>query len=447
MFSGLLNGAWQNGVITYFANCKRGMTGFLMSFPNSIGYISLSYATDASITYAKVENKAGYFVLPNISTVQQSIDFYLNTTTSLVFPLIDSPTPMSYPISLFTYFIFHSDNVDNCYSMAEFVSYIRWIYNKEDAVEMCSTSGFVPLSERLIRDVETKIIKDLTCGGHTIVKLLENQKVVYREESGTLSISVSVIVIVLTCSLVSVLFLTFIQWRRNKNLNKNSWRIDIQDITFYFDEMLRRKTNSDDSFDLYINEEDNVDLDKIIQWPGKWKCHTIGLRLEELKKMNDFKQDQQRAILSMQDVIHSNVLRFYGLTELDGITYVISDYCSKGSLFDIIHDFRFNFSLHFNISLAVDIASGMNFLHSQNIIHGNLNSFCCLIDLRWTVKISDWEYTKMQCAFQKVNEKKKSGGKRKKGYNGTEKCLRQFLGCTRIVEMYNERFFNRIRCI
>ena len=136
------------------------------------------------ITYAKVENKAGYFVLPNISTIQESIDFYLNTTTSLVFPLIDSPAPMSYPISLFTYFIFHSDNVDNCYSMAEFVSYIRWIYNNEDAVKMCSTSGFVPLSERLIRDVETKIIKDLTCGGHTIVKLLEDQKVVNREESG-----------------------------------------------------------------------------------------------------------------------------------------------------------------------------------------------------------------------------------------------------------------------
>ena len=168
MFSGLLNGALQNGVITYFANCNRGMTGFLMSFPNSVGYISLSYATDASITYAKVENKAGYFVLPNISTIQESIDFYLNTTTSLVFPLIGSPAPMSYPISLFTYFIFHSDNVDNCYSMAEFVSYIRWIYNNEDAVKMCSTSGFVPLSERLIRDVETKIIKDLTCGGQTV---------------------------------------------------------------------------------------------------------------------------------------------------------------------------------------------------------------------------------------------------------------------------------------
>ena len=165
---------------------------------------------------------------------------------------------------------------------------------------------------------------------------------------------------------------------------------------------------------MYINEEDNVDLDKIIQWPGKWKCHTIGLRIEELKKLDDFKQDQQRAIISMQDVIHSNVLRFFRLTELDGITYVISDYCSKGSPFDTIHDFRFNFSLHFNISLALDIASGMNFLQSQNIIHGNLNSFCCLIDFRWTVKISDWEYTKMQCAFQKVNEKKKS---RERGRN------------------------------
>lgn len=62
---------------------------------------------------------------------------------------------------------------------------------------------------------------------------------------------------------------------------------------------------------------------------------------------------------------------------------------------DVLRDDRLNLSNEFKFSVASDVANGMAFLHSRNIHHGHLRSSCCLIDAKWTVKISDWEYSKL----------------------------------------------------
>ena len=39
-------------------------------------------------------------------------------------------------------------------------------------------------------------------------------------------------------------------------------------------------------------------------------------------------------------LLHVNVVRFYGLTELDTERYVIGEYCNKGSMVDIIQNVK-----------------------------------------------------------------------------------------------------------
>ncbi|CAL1541963.1 unnamed protein product [Lymnaea stagnalis] len=104
----------------------------------------------------------------------------------------------------------------------------------------------------------------------------------------------------------------------------------------------------------------------------------------------------KKAMLWMRDtIINTNIVRFYGLTDLDGDRYVIGDYCSKGTILDVIQNGKYNLTNDFKLSLAVEIASGMAFLHVNGVVHGMLTSYCCLLDNRWTVKISDWEYVKL----------------------------------------------------
>ena len=45
-------------------------------------------------------------------------------------------------------------------------------------------------------------------------------------------------------------------------------------------------------------------------------------------------------------------------------------------------------SFNFRFSFASDIARGMHYLHSHKIFHGRLTSNNCVVDDRWTVKIT-----------------------------------------------------------
>lgn len=67
---------------------------------------------------------------------------------------------------------------------------------------------------------------------------------------------------------------------------------------------------------------------------------------------------------------------------------IISEYCSKGSLNDVLLNDDVPLNWNFRFSFAGDIARGMAFLHSHCITHGRLTSSNCVIDDRWTTKIT-----------------------------------------------------------
>ncbi len=54
--------------------------------------------------------------------------------------------------------------------------------------------------------------------------------------------------------------------------------------------------------------------------------------------------------------------------------YIVSEYCSKGPLSDILKDEKYNLTNDFKFSLSNDIANGLSFLHSKNVVHGHLKS-------------------------------------------------------------------------
>ncbi|GFR70151.1 guanylate cyclase [Elysia marginata] len=93
-------------------------------------------------------------------------------------------------------------------------------------------------------------------------------------------------------------------------------------------------------------------------------------------------------MLWMRDsLINSNVVRFYGLTDLHDGKYVIEDFCSKGTVLDVLQNGKYNLNTDFKMSVALEIASGMSFLHVNSIVHGMLRSTCCWLDNKWTVKV------------------------------------------------------------
>ena len=86
---------------------------------------------------------------------------------------------------------------------------------------------------------------------------------------------------------------------------------------------------------------------------------------------------------------HPNLCKFIGAVVRDPvIVAIISEYCPKGSLNDVLQNDDIPLNWGFRLSFAYDIALAMAYLHSKRIYHGHLKSSNCVIDDRWVVKIT-----------------------------------------------------------
>ena len=95
--------------------------------------------------------------------------------------------------------------------------------------------------------------------------------------------------------------------------------------------------------------------------------------------------------LQMKDLQHTHVVRFVGACFEPPNCCIISEYCPKGSLQDILENDEIKLDWMFRYSLMHDIIKGVAYLHSSEMhIHGNLKSSNCVVDSRFVLKVTDF---------------------------------------------------------
>lgn len=116
----------------------------------------------------------------------------------------------------------------------------------------------------------------------------------------------------------------------------------------------------------------------------------------------------------MKDIHHEHLVKFYGACVDPPNCCILTEYCPKGSLQDILENDQIKLDWMFKISLMHDIVrvsfksiaahlkshlnsfnlifeKGMHYLHSTDIrSHGNLKSSNCVVDSRFVLKIADF---------------------------------------------------------
>lgn len=118
-------------------------------------------------------------------------------------------------------------------------------------------------------------------------------------------------------------------------------------------------------------------------------------------------------IFQMKDIHHEHLVKFYGACVDSPNCCILTEYCPKGSLQDILENEQIKLDWMFKISLMHDIVrvsnfhsehfcqstpitllllfQGMHYLHSTDIrSHGNLKSSNCVVDSRFVLKIADF---------------------------------------------------------
>ena len=81
---------------------------------------------------------------------------------------------------------------------------------------------------------------------------------------------------------------------------------------------------------------------------------------------------------------------FLGASVDHGTIAILTSYCARGSLSDVLSNKDLHIDHMFISSLVSDILKGLIYLHDSDITHGNLTSSKCLVDSRWICQITDY---------------------------------------------------------
>ncbi|XP_062897932.1 atrial natriuretic peptide receptor 1-like [Mobula hypostoma] len=218
----------------------------------------------------------------------------------------------------------------------------------------------------------------------------------------------SIIVILILLIITSSSILAYRRFRLEKELASELWRIRWEDIQLSNLEKNLRSAGSrltlslrGSNFGSFLSNEGQY---QVYAKTGYYKGNIVAI-----KHINRRRVELTRNVLfelkHMRDVQNEHLTRFIGVCiDLPNIC-IVTEYCPRGSLQDILENESITLDWMFRYSLINDIVKGMAFLHNSVIgCHGNLKSSNCVVDSRFVLKIADYGLATFRCTLSSEDQ-------------------------------------------
>ncbi|NWU88835.1 ANPRB protein, partial [Upupa epops] len=133
----------------------------------------------------------------------------------------------------------------------------------------------------------------------------------------------------------------------------------------------------------------NVSRKQHFTQTGTYDGRTVAIK-KIMKRAFTLSKSIRKEVKQVRELDHLNLCKFIGgCIEVPNIA-IVTEYCPKGSLSDVLLNEDIPLNWGFRFSFATDIAQGMAYLHHHKMYHGRLKSTNCVIDDRWVCKIADY---------------------------------------------------------
>uniref|UniRef100_A0A4W6DTF3 Guanylate cyclase n=1 Tax=Lates calcarifer TaxID=8187 RepID=A0A4W6DTF3_LATCA len=219
-----------------------------------------------------------------------------------------------------------------------------------------------------------------------------------NDKPSCLALSMHQMVAIVICFVfVIIVTVTVFIYRKLKlesELAAQLWRVSWDDVQMSnLDKVLRRACSrltmslKGSNYGSLMTMEGNL---QIYTKTGYYKGN-----LAAIKYINKKRIELTRKVLfelkHMRDVQNEHLTRFIGACIDPPNMCIITEYCPRGSLQDLMESDSITLDWMFRYSLINDIVKGMAFIHNSVIVsHGNLKSSNCVVDSRFVLKITDY---------------------------------------------------------
>jgi len=149
---------------------NQGVAAAVISTPNSIGYVELSYAISNKMSMVSLVNKAGTTVVANADSVASDMSDFANAfDAKLTATIVDGGGTNSWPITGYTYIILHTTSMTDCVKAQKIVEFLKWALTDEAAGKQAAGLGYSVLPAA-IRDQVLAKLGEVTCSGTPVLK-------------------------------------------------------------------------------------------------------------------------------------------------------------------------------------------------------------------------------------------------------------------------------------
>jgi phosphate transport system substrate-binding protein len=147
---------------------SEGVAGQIKQTPGAFGYIELAYAIQNGMAFAKVQNKAGNFIIPTIASVTAAANITIPPDSKV--SLTNTDATDGYPISGFSWVIIYKEQKYNDRSLdraTKLLKLLSWMIH--DGQQFSGALNYAPLSPAAVSTGDA-ILKSATYDGKPILQ-------------------------------------------------------------------------------------------------------------------------------------------------------------------------------------------------------------------------------------------------------------------------------------
>ncbi|CAL8104389.1 unnamed protein product [Orchesella dallaii] len=190
--------------------------------------------------------------------------------------------------------------------------------------------------------------------------------------------------------LTSAMYLIYRHWRISRDMDALLWRIDKKDIEWETGYLFPSRGRLIGCGGLSTGSQASLARFSTTFAP----LVSYRERIFAAKALNLCHLDTalKHQLKMLREIRHENLNAFIGACVFDEGLLLVYEYCSRGSIKDILENGDLKLDDMFVSSLVGDLLRGLSYLHDSSPFryHGNLKPTNCLIDSRWNLKLSDF---------------------------------------------------------